>query len=378
MSAAACAPGEPLLLRGSPYARGRAQAALCPGQADFVRDAIRARLAETAPALERADVRALIDGIHAFTLASFPEVLEEIRGIADGFGIDAWSIFTYLNASHAMDLLAAAERGQEDGCTSFAATKPGEGAILAKNRDYRPEHIPIQRVFLHQDPAWGGRGILCVGSLGSPGNFSSGINSDGLAVSDTATRTRRHAAGMHRYFLLTWLLVHCRTVAEALAGIRGMPHVGGGTLVLADASGAVAAVELGTDSVGIDQGSLGRVGRSNHFVRPETASLNLDPPAGPAARNSAARLAALLGRLRSLPARTGVADAIALMRSHGDGGFCRHGGPDIGHTISSAIYDCRARALIFAAGNPCSARFLRYAAAGDAPIPPAAQEGSPA
>lgn len=378
MTALAIPPGDPLRLCGGPYERGRAQAALCPDQAGFVRHAIEARLAETATALARADVAALIREVHDHARRHYPEILEEIRGIADGFGLDPGKVLAYLNCSHAMDMMLAAGRGPEEGCTSFAVGAPGLGAILAKNRDYRPEHIPIQRVFLHHDPAWGGRAMLCVGSLGSPGNFSSGINSDGLAVSDTATRTRRHAPGMHRYFLLTWLLVHCRTVAQALAAIRAMPHAGSGTLVLADADGAVAAVELGTDAVGIDLGAGGRVGRSNHFVLPETAPLNLDPPDGAPARNSALRLAALRDQLTSARTPFGADDAARLLRTHGEAGFCRHGGADLSHTISAAIYDCAARTLVFAAGNPCEAQFRRYAATHDDRVRTTAQEGQPA
>src|SRR5690606_20429418 len=138
--------------------------------------------------------------------------------------------------------------------------------VVAKNRDYRREHIAIQQLFQHGDPGWNGRSFLCVGSLGSPGNFSSGINSDGLAVADTNIATTDHGVGMHRYFLLTWLLERCADVAGALAAIRAMPHAGGGVLVMGDATGAVAAVELGHRAIGVEHAASGVVGRTNHFV----------------------------------------------------------------------------------------------------------------
>jgi hypothetical protein len=137
-------------------------------------------------------------------------------------------------------------------------------------------------------------------------------------------------------------------------------------------------VELGTDAVGIDLGAGGRVGRSNHFVLPETAPLNLDPPDGAAARNSALRLAALHDQLTSARTPFGADDAARLLRTHGEAGFCRHGGADLSHTISAAIYDCAARTLVFAAGNPCEAQFRRYAATHDDRVRTTAQEGQPA
>ena len=104
-----------------------------------------------------------------------------------------------------------------------------------KNRDYRGEHGALQQVFRHRDPERGARVLLCVGSLGSPGAFSSGINSDGLAVADTQIGTRDHGIGWLRYFLMTALLRECGCVADALAFIAAVPHAGGGSLVLGDA-----------------------------------------------------------------------------------------------------------------------------------------------
>jgi hypothetical protein len=250
-----------------------------------------------------------------------------------------------------------------DGCTSFAVGGRAGGALVAKNRDYRPEHIPLQKVFLHTDPAWGGRSFLCVGSLGSPGNFSSGMNSDGLAVTDTATKTNRHVVGMHRYFLLTWLLVHCASVAEALAAIGSMPHAGSGVLVLGDAGGAAAVVELGPDRhVGVETGRA--VGRANHFVLADSRDYQLDTPEARRANcNSEARLAALREALSGTPADFDVADAATLLSRHaGDGsGFCRHGAAELSSTIGAVVYRTGAREMFFAPGTPCSTAWRRYA-----------------
>jgi predicted choloylglycine hydrolase len=355
--------GEILRLEGDAYARGRAQARLCPDLADHVRHAVAHRLAETAPAFARADVRDFVAAQHRATQALHPEILDEIAGIADGFGIDPRVLFDYLHCSSAADLAAIAEH-RPDGCTAIAATARGGHALVAKNRDYRAEHIPIQRVMLHADPAWNGRRLLVIGSLGSPGNFSSGMNSDGLAIADTASRTSDMGPGLHRYFLLTWLLVKCRDVDQALAAIRGMTHTGSGLLLLGDASGAVAAVELGHRRVGFEHRSSGRVARSNHFVTPAMAPANLDVAGSAASRvNSERRFAALERRLAGLPAAPETADIHALLCRHGeDGGeaFCRHGGDQLSTTISGAIWDTAARALAMASGNPCSATWRRY------------------
>lgn len=354
--------GEALLLRGDAYARGRAQAAQCPDMVAAVRHAVEHRLAETAPALARPEVRQFIDGQREFTRHAYPAILEEIQGLADGFGLAEAELFDYLHCSSAGDMAALPDH-DPDGCTSFAVTA-GQGAILAKNRDYRPEHVAIQRVMRHADPAWNGREILVLGSLGSPGNFSSGINSDGLAVSDTASRTADMGVGFHRYFLLTWLLVHCATVDDALAAIRRTTHTGSGLLILADSTGAVAAVELGHRRIGFEHLSSGRIGRTNHFVSPAMRDANLRLADTAASRdNSARRWTALRRELDLLGDAPSPLDAAALLARHGgkdDDSFCRHGGGDLSTTISGAIYLTGARQMLAAPGNPCSQAWQRF------------------
>ncbi|MBM3521510.1 MAG: hypothetical protein FJX57_01020 [Alphaproteobacteria bacterium] len=356
-------PGAPILLIGDAYARGRAQAAACPDQVEHVRHAIAHRLEETRAALARPAVRGFIDGQHAATARLYPEILEEVRGIADGFGLAPKTVFEYLHCSSAMDL-AQLEELRPDGCTSFSVTGADGSALVAKNRDYRPEHIPIQRVMRHADPAWQGREILVIGSLGSPGNFSSGMNSDGLAVTDTASRTIDMGVGLHRYFLLTWLLVNCSGVDEAIAAIRRTTHTGSGLLLLGDAGGSVAAVELGHRAVGFELKSSGRVGRTNHFVTPAMAPRNLEVPSSAASRaNSIARWPSLTRRLAALPDRPDIDDARAVLAYHGeDGGtaFCRHGGGDLASTIAGAVWHTGERRLFMASGNPCTAPWRRY------------------
>lgn len=369
MKASEAATAEPLALTGGPYARGLAQAALCPDMVEHVRHAIRHRLSETAPALARGEVRQFIQGQRAYTERQYPEILAELQGIAAGFGLGEQALFDYMHCSSAMDLAALPEH-DPDGCTSFAASLPEGGAMLAKNRDYRPEHVPIQRVMRHADPDWGGRNILVLGSLGSPGNFSSGMNSDGLVVSDTASRTIDMGVGFHRYFLLTWLLVHCASVDQALAAIRRITHTGSGLLILADASGAVAAVELGHRRVGIERMTSGRVGRTNHFVTPEMAAVNLKAAGSARSRANSIRRWGVLGPLLAgLPQPPAIDDVARLLAHHdakGDAAFCRHGGGDLSTTISGAIYCARERRMYAALGNSCEAPWRRF------DLPPAA------
>ncbi|HEV7267655.1 MAG TPA: C45 family peptidase [Falsiroseomonas sp.] len=240
-----------VVLRGNARERGLGQARACPEAAPAVRDAIRSRLAAA-----RRDVP-FLEAQRAITARLAPEALLEICGIATGFGFGDDEVFDFLHIGCLNDLAATPK--DEDGCTAFA-----RDGVVAKNRDFCPEHVGLQRIFLYDDPARGGRRVLCLGSLGAPGAWSSGMNSDGLALADTQIATSDHGPGMLRYFLMNALLARCATVAEALALIRSLPHAGGGSLVLADRGGAAAAVELRHRRVDIEQGAC--VAHTNHYT----------------------------------------------------------------------------------------------------------------
>lgn len=353
---------SPIDLSGSPHERGRQQAERCPDMVGAVRRAVDLRMAESEDVLSAARVREYLADLRRFHDDHDPEIMEEIKGIGTGFGIPEDRLFDYLMLSLVADLERTESGGEE--CTAFAASAGGGGAIVAKNRDYRLEHAAIQRVFRHRDPGWGGREVLCVGSLGSPGNFSSGMNSDGFALADTATRTIAHGVGRHRYFLLTRLQTRCTTVAEALGEIAATSHAGGGVLVLGDATGCVAAVELGSDVVAVEVRRGGWVGRTNHHVAGLAAGENRESDAASARlRNSERRLLALHGLLGAAPRRMTVEDAAGVLSYRGETGgepLCRQGGRDLSVTLSGSVYDTRRRHLRFANGYPSPGNWTTF------------------
>jgi isopenicillin-N N-acyltransferase like protein len=339
-----------LRLEGDPRARGRAQAAAAPDQVAAVRAAVRLRLDRAAAAGHlRAAARAFLAEQIRLARDLTPEAVLETEGIAAGFGIAVPDLFAYLHLGTLADLAHVPD--PTDGCSAWAVAAGPDGPLVVKNRDFRGEHLGLQRVMLQEDPAWGGRRVLCVGSLGSPGAYSSGMNSDGLALVDTQVATTDHAPGVLRYFLMTHLLARCATVAEALATIAALPHAGGGTLVMADATGATAAVELGASAQPVETGPW--VARTNHFTSAALAATTIAESDAPVVGGSESRLAALRARL---PGRDWTArEARTLMARHADaGGFCRHGEDGDSRTISNVVFACGPRMLHFTEGFPCS------------------------
>jgi hypothetical protein len=349
-------PGVPALLRGGSFERGRAQADLPDTDAVAVRAAIALRLGEGAAALATPAACDFLAGQERMLRAIDPEGAAELDGIADGFGLPSGQVLAYLH-------LGVVNEMAEEGCSTFAHAGDGRAPLLAKNRDYRGEHAALQRVFLHRDPARPGWDMLCVGSLGSPGAFSSGMNAHGLALVDTAVSTRDHGPGLLRYFLMTRLLRQCRDVPEALAEIGRVPHAGGGTMTLDDAAGRHAAVELGHRRTAIEAEPAPHRSRTNHFLLDGPREAFMDGRQDPGAANTGARLARIRVWLAGLTAAPSPADAARLLSAHGeDGGaaLCRHGEDGTSATISGAVFAPASRTLYFCPGNPCSGRWLTY------------------
>lgn len=351
-----------MILAGDAVSRGWGQSTGYPQLGPAVFGAVMGRMETAGDAVSRAaDYLAaqwVFMGEHA------PGQLAQVRGIAEGYGLKARDLFAYLHLGVIEDA-DGGPRTEEDGCSVVACRAAGTGPVLAKNRDYRGEHRALQRVFLESDPAWGGRQILSVGSLGSPGAFSSGMNSDGLALADTRIGWRRPGVGWLRYLLMNEILIRAGTVVEAVAFIGSQPHAGGGSLVLMDAAGRAATVELGTGRIRSRTAGQAGIGHTNHFLDPNLWAGQSRSPSDPDASNSRGRLAHIENWIEdSKSEQPALEDVAALMASHDEGdrpALCRHGDADGSETISTTVFACASRRLYFCLGNPCTGDWRLYA-----------------
>lgn len=351
-----------LHLTGSAHDRGRAQAAAAsPEDAARVRRAVEERVAVGRPLLNQDEYRALFDGCLDAARRHAPASMAEVRGIAEGFEIPERDLLAFLHMPVLLDTAKAdAGRSVEDGCSTWAARDDAGHAWVAKNRDYGGDHAALQRLFHHDGPGLLAGPLLCLGSLGAPGAFSSGINGRGLALTDTQVPTADHGPGLSRYFLMTEILSRCATVTEALALIDALPHAGGGCLMLADASGAMAAVELGFSTVHHETARGGWLARTNHHLSPALADSLIERAGEPMGRSTRERLHTLHGAFSSGVPHDLSALARSLMAGHDDSappggqGLCRHGQDGDSRTISTVLFEPSARRLYVSMGPPCS------------------------
>lgn len=345
-----------LSLQGTPYERGLQQVEVAAPLRSAALSWMTLRQRRVEKRLASAATLGFARDLHAYALRAAPDAMEELRGIAEGFGMAPFDLFCGWYAAIFGEIQAAGE-----GCTAVASSSYGQTYVV-KNRDVPGETQRLQVVFRMSDRSWRGGSVLGVSSLGSSPCASSGINEAGLCVTDTQIGTRDHGIGLIRYIVMQKLLTKCRNVPEALAFVKAARHAGGGSLVLADLQGRIAAVELGHRINCIETVHRGTLARTNHFTDQRTAAFNIATEDTPQGIDSRARLTSIGTLVENRNGFPLPGEIVSLLSSHdSDHPLCRHGyGIDQPKTISMAHYDICRRALTITDGVPCASPAITY------------------
>lgn len=372
-----------LTLAGAPVEMGRQHGRQIQHLRPHLLAVIEQRLAE----LHRfgADAPIVVQACLDFMAEADRPLLAYLEGLSEALAMETRTFHLYTLSSYLRDLwkvqqpkpVVSAPLAPE-GCTVWAASGPATAdgrPLLVKNRDYHADHLPLQTL-VRAAPA-DGYHYLSIGSAGSPEVFSSGINERGLAVADTHVLSRDIGPGLPRFSLMRELLTHHDSVASALGYLRSVPHMGAGTLMLADAGGALALCESGHRRCGyvVSNGETALV-NANHFETPALAGqwIEDEPPA--LRGNSLGRRRRVLAALQQKWGRVDLPWAQHLMATHGSlqESLCRH--PSDRHagdsrgaaasTISTAIFQPtgddqnNCPTLWLAIGNPCLGKWQRH------------------
>jgi isopenicillin-N N-acyltransferase like protein len=214
-----------------------------------------------------------------------PELLEEVRGIAEGSGASFERILAY----NLMDeeWWYSQARGHRHACSVVAIPAVEDrGALLAQNMDL-PEVMDGGQTILRSTAPDGSQTVVltAAGMIGLTGG-----NSDGLGVCVNTLSMLNHSAdGLPVAFVVRGLLER-RSLAGAEEFLRAVPHASGQHYAIAS-DGDVAGFECSAGGVVASDGGQGRFWHTNHPL----ASRDLDPadddPEGTA--DSQARLARL-------------------------------------------------------------------------------------
>lgn len=160
----------------------------------------------------------------------FPEVLEEIQGIADGNNVPVQLLHTLLFCMYCFEF--------DNKCTCFAFST-GEEVVFARNSDFL---VSLEKLYMN-----------CLYKLQGCHSFNGnttafvqmedGVNQHGLAVGLTFIYPKVRKPGLNAGMLLRYLLEKCKTTREAVEELHKLPIASAQTLTIADKSGQIVVVE---------------------------------------------------------------------------------------------------------------------------------------
>ncbi|HLK73771.1 MAG TPA: C45 family peptidase [Streptosporangiaceae bacterium] len=351
---------------GTPYERGRQYGTQAR---DRVRLSVQAyeRVFAHFAGWEWPAVRRAAAAFEAPIAAFRPAYLDEMRGLADGAGLDLADVLAINVRTEVMYAAKArqaplASRIPPAECSAFAVVPapgdPGGAAIIGQNWDWLL-HSAQTLIVLEARPNDGPDFVTVVeaGLLAKTGMNAAGL---GLVTNALVTDADLGTPGLPYHVLLRAIL-DCATVTEALKVLQAGPRSSSANYLIAQASGAALNVEAAPGDftrlypLFPDQGLLLH---TNHFLSPRLHPVDVSLWAMP---DSAVRLQ----RLRAGATRSAtLAGFRALLADHADHPFsiCSHPDPhdhplEQGATIASVLMDLNARRLWLATGNPCQAPY---------------------
>ena len=303
--------------------------------------------------LSRDELLGQMDGFVRAIEEHAPQLAEEVRGVAEGADIPEMEAFSI---QVRMELLHAGP--PPPSCTTFALTGAHTATgdvIVGQNVDLDAE-VEDFGLILKMKPDDAPAVLMYV----SPGLVSYvGMNETGLAVHGNLLNAPGWRAGFPRY-LITRLMLEQSTVADALeAGL--MPRrASSRNLILGDANGNIADLELTVDDHGVLFSGDGVLVHANHYLSDGLRQLTEThaPPASSIHRQR--RMADLLAAAER-PIR--VEDLQDFFRDHDGhpGSICAHVRPEsTSKTVASLISEPAAGRLHAAFGSPCQHDYAVY------------------
>jgi isopenicillin-N N-acyltransferase-like protein len=312
------------------------------------------RLFSEAAGLGRDDV--LRAGESVGVSLAWPDLVEEIEGIAAGAGVDARELVA-INAR--TELLA----GTQGECSLLARVeRDGAGAWLAQTWDWHPGQA--RAVIAWTVEHVGGRftTITEAGILAKLGENTSGV---ACGLNYLACSADRRCDGAPVHVLLRLVLERCEDATDARALLRSVPTAASSCITVATSGGELFAAELSPGGAQlIGPAPDGWLAHTNHFLREPSVGTDAIAAAHPGTLERRARL--LSGARSGLAPQAALAQHEAVFEP-----ICRHDSrADEWHERRATLLAVWARpgreALRVADGPPCRAGFVALPASAGA------------
>lgn len=166
----------------------------------------------------------------------YPEILDEIKGIADGQEISFDLLSTILISMYCFKF--------DNRCTCFAFNANGK-TVFGRNSDFL---VSLEKLYMN-----------CLYRLDGVYSFNGnttayveiedGVNECGLAVGLTFVYPHIRGKGFNAGMLVRYLLEKCKTTEEAIVELKRLPIASPQTITLADRNGYIAVVECNPENI---------------------------------------------------------------------------------------------------------------------------------
>lgn len=336
----------PLLrVSGTHFECGRQVGAACG-------EAIRAMLAADRAAPPAGwrwdDLRAAAGPYQAATERAFPWVMDELRGAAEGAGVDFEALF--LNA---IEELAAAQPPLGR-CSDFAAAAPAthDGhVLLGHNNDLAPETQPWITAVEWDLPDQPRTLTVGVGGI----FVSIGVNAAGLALTGNELQPNDDRPGIPR-LLIARAILAAATFDAAVATALHPDRASSYNNLIAHREGRLVNAEASATDHELLGPEAGWLVHTNHYTHPRMRRYERAPEALAGSHSRYARAQALMA------GRPGPVTLSMLKGFLGDHHaaptpLCRHTGR--AQTVFAAAIDLTEGVVDAALGHPCTQAFTR-------------------
>lgn len=194
----------------------------------------------------------------------YPEIIDEVKGLADGNVADFDFLCALVFSMYAYDCDCATH------CSCFAYND-GDRTVFGRNSDFL---VSIEKLYMNV--IYKLEGVYSfTGNTTAFIEMEDGVNEHGFAAGLTFIPVRKVKPGFNVGILTRYLLEKCKTVNEAIAVIQKLPIASGGTLTMADRTGAIAVAELSADDTNIIYPHKNYVFATNVFVSEKMAKYNI-------------------------------------------------------------------------------------------------------
>jgi isopenicillin-N N-acyltransferase-like protein len=304
-----------------------------------------------------AQIAALGESVASQLSRDWPDLADEIAGIAAGAGVDGRELF----AANARTEIMSGSGAPECSVISALPARSGTGGLLlAQNWDWHPGLAPSLVLWTIEQPD--GRWLITLTEAGLLGKI--GLNSSGLGVALNILYNSLDGGvgGLPVHVLLRLLLQRCEDMPSALALIRAARPTGSSCVTLGWQRGADAelvSAELSPGGTTFVSPADGILLHTNHFLAGPAAGQDLYLRDWP---DTAARL----GDLRDRAGDGTVSPEVirGALRSHHGGplSVCCHGEQaarfaDQSATLASVVLDLGRLEMSLAAGQPCTGQY---------------------